>query len=97
MKSISVIINQYLDKKGITKKALADMMQDSPQNFGKKLNKQDLDCGFVAQISKVLEHDFFAELSYELPANIRKTPNNNMSELEIAVINLVNKNYPKIK
>jgi len=65
MKSAGKIILDYLYKKDITQAEVAKMVNETPQNFGRKLRSNDMTVGMVAKISKVLSHNFFEDIGNE--------------------------------
>lgn len=91
-------IIDFLDKKGISKTKLGELIGQSRQNITKKLAKNDIDVGLLYKISIALEYDFFSEISKQLPKEVRKEqPVLNSSEIERALINFIEARYPKIK
>jgi hypothetical protein len=64
-KGASQIIKEYLIRHDITKTRLAYLLNESVQNFSKKLKKTDLDTNYIAKISDALNHNFFEDLSAE--------------------------------
>jgi transcriptional regulator with XRE-family HTH domain len=97
-KSVSQIIVEYLERKGITKTKLGEMIGESRQNITKKLSKNDMDLNLVYKISIALEYDFLAEVSKQLPAHIRtQTVYKQDTELELALKKFIENNYPKVR
>jgi hypothetical protein len=65
MKSAGKIILDYLYKKDITQADVAKMVNETPQNFGRKLRSSDMTVGMVVKISKALSHNFFEDIGNE--------------------------------
>ncbi len=96
--SITRMIRDYMRHKGITQKKLAELINDTPSNFNQKLLKNDMDMNLVREISIALKHDFFLEASKTLPLETRGRGNvNQPSEIETALHNFIEKNYPRVK
>lgn len=96
--SITQVIRDYITKKGISQKKLAELLNNSPSNFNQKFKKNDMDMNLVREICIALKYDFFMEASKSLPYEIRgsvKKPNT--SEIEKALRNFIESNYPKMK
>lgn len=97
-KGIVDLIVDHLREKSMTKAGLAKKLNVSRQSLSQSFRKRDLDCGFVLKISTVLEHDFFSDISRQLPAEIRaKKSDSSTSKLEFALKEFIENNYPKIK
>lgn len=67
VKAANQIIKEYLHSNGISKTALGAKLTPAlkQQAIWKKLDKRDLDTGFIKQVSDALEHNFFADLAAE--------------------------------
>lgn len=96
--SITEIIRDFMNKKGISQRKLSQQLNESPSNFNQKLLKNDLDINYVRKISIALDYDFFQEVSKSLPIEIRgSVRNSNYSEIEKALMRFIETNYPRIK
>lgn len=67
------ILIRYISQKGISKSKLAYMIDDTPQNLGKRLKRGYIDCNDLYKISSALEHNFFKDLSEEYEREKRKS------------------------
>ena len=96
--SISAIISDYLKKKGITQQALAEKLGVERQYVNQKLKrKNDLNTDIIMRISIALEHDFFYDLSKQLPKEIRRIPDvANISIVDTAILDLLKEKYPNV-
>lgn len=98
MKAPTQIIRNYMEKKGISQAALSKMIKESPQNINQKLLKDDMPCGMMYKISMALEHDFFYEMSEQLPKEIRtKNTSIQSSDLERALVEFMRDKFPNLK
>jgi len=96
--TINSIIKEYIKAKSINEAELARKIGLIPQNFNRKLKEHDMDVSLVVKLCKELQHDFFNELSKQLPANIRNIKGNyTESKIELAIKELIENSYPKIK
>lgn len=96
--SVTKLIRTYLKSNGVHQKHLAKLLNEGESNFSQKLAKTDLDCSMVREISIALKHDFFAEMSKQLPISVRgSSKDSELSGIEIALKDFIEKNYPKIK
>lgn len=73
--TITELIRVHLRENGRTLSWLADKLGDGVSNFSQKMKKSDLDSSTVERISIVLKHDFFADLSSQLPVDVRHKHN----------------------
>lgn len=88
------IITQYINKKGLKQTDLGRKMGKSRQFVNGLLTKnKDLNSVHIKEISMALEYDFFAELSKELPKEIRQTTNKD-GIVDTAIIDLIKEKYP---
>jgi hypothetical protein len=96
--SVTKLIRTYLKANGVHQKHLAKMLEEGESNFSQKLAKNDLDCSMVWEISIALKHDFFADLSKQLPLGVRSSSKEvGLSPIELAIKDFIDKNYQKIK
>lgn len=65
MKTVNQLIIDYLSKKDMRQAQLARMMNDTPQNIGKKIKAKNISILFLEELSDILQHNFFEELSAE--------------------------------
>jgi hypothetical protein len=63
MISAKQLILRYLKENEIKQAWLARRMNTQPQYLWKKLNRQDVDSALITEISKALNHNFYADLS----------------------------------
>ena len=64
MKNINNTIEEVLRQRGISKAKLAAMLNDTPQNFGKKLSRNDvIPVSLVYKVSDALMHNFFLDIA----------------------------------
>lgn len=65
VKTITEIVNSYLDHLPMKPAKLARLVGTTQQNLSKKLGKNDMDTDWVKRISDALNHNFFKDLSDE--------------------------------
>jgi len=65
MRSFKSILSDRLHKKGISQANLAERLNESPQNLGKKLGRNGISMELILQISKAINHNFFYEIAVE--------------------------------
>ncbi len=100
--SITKIISEYLEKKGVSQTALGEKMGKNRQYINGLLTKnKDLNSHIIKSISIALEYDFFAELSKELRKEHKEIKSSlnketNTSEFEDAMIEVLKKRFPNI-
>ena len=71
MTTAKVLILKYLKDNDIKQAWLARRMGTKAQYLWKKFQRKDLDSAFIIEISKALGHDFFADLSRALEAELK--------------------------
>lgn len=65
MKPPKDLILKYIKDNEISYSWLARRLKMEPQNFWKKLHRQDIPATLIAEISKGLSHNFFADLAMQ--------------------------------
>jgi hypothetical protein len=73
--SITALIKKFLTDNGMTQVYLAGLLKESPQNLANKLRKRDLNTDYIQRVSIALNHDFFADLSRLLKAELKPVAN----------------------
>lgn len=63
MLSVGKLILDYLHKHDKTQAQLARMLEETPQNLGRKLRGDFMSVEMLEKISDALEHNFFFDLS----------------------------------
>ncbi len=94
---IGEIIDAFLKKKGISQQSCAEKMGVNRQYINQQLKKRkDLETDVIMRFSIALEHDFFAELSRQLPPEIRARQKSIASPLEDAVVDMLREKFPNV-
>jgi hypothetical protein len=94
MKGASELIRGVLYKKDISQARLAEMLGDSPQNFGRKLRSDDMPLSLIIEISKKLDHNFLYDIAREIKVKFDTGGKADMSLdefLELKIENILNK------
>lgn len=72
VKTITRMVSDYLNDRGIRPAALARMVETPQQNLSKKLAKNHMDSYWIEKISTAVNHNFFKDLSDEYEREINK-------------------------
>lgn len=94
-KTPNQIVKEYLARNNLKQNFLSKQLNTTQGNLSKMLANKDLYVATLYEFSLALNFDFFAEMSKQLPPDIRNKSKNEtvkLSELETAVIDLVKKN-----
>lgn len=91
--SASQVVSEFLRQKGISKSSLAKKLGESPSNLSQKLDRGDLDTGYLLRISEALDHNFFEDLSrlYKKKGNDAPAPDS-LTEAITVIKDLVKQN-----
>jgi transcriptional regulator with XRE-family HTH domain len=97
-KSITKVVKDYMEVKGLKQITLATKLGTTQSNLNQKLAKNDISTQLLFQLCEAMEFDFFNECSKLLPVNIRaKKGSIETSEIESVLKKFIETNYPKIK